>query len=273
MSHGHLRQDSEDFLGSDYGKRYELDKLCRGKRLWALIQEIGNGGWETGVQAVGGFSEDPSVCKQFGARGREQKDGPPAVYYARVENLKEQHPSLQPIQYTEEWLTTHPDVIRICQTIPECKRPLCEEIGSAICYKGEKEWVALEEKVRPLDLVHKSEYDGKEYEHHSRGKINIYLSDREIARLGVNLRTGYGTGNLPDVCKAMAEAKEKLESVIPSDLPIEYFQLYYCDSDSDLVNAHSSGTKDSNCELHSYLEPKGKPFKDGFEPPPSTPVW
>lgn len=273
MSHGHLRQDSEDFLNSDYNKRYQPDKLCRGKRLWRLIREMGSGGWETGTKAVGGFSEEPLICKRFGARGDEQHDGPPALYYAKMEDYKEQHPTLQPIQYTEEWLTAHPDVVQICQTIPECRRPLCEEIGSAICYKNEKEWVALEEKVRPLDLVHKYEWGDEVHSYPVQGKINVYLSDRELARMSIDIRTGYGTGNLPEVCKAMAEAKEKLEKIIPSDLPVEYVQLYYCDSDSDLMNADSSGTKNSACELHSSFKPQGRPFKEGFNPPPSERIW
>jgi hypothetical protein len=279
--HGYLKTDIEDFRERGYGSDPKPTPLCRGKRLYKLIEELSNGGWpsDPDLGVSGGFSDAPTVCKQFGARGWEGHDGPPAMYYAdRAEYIK-QHPSIQPIQYNEEWLTAHPNVTAVCQTLPgkERRRGIEQEVSSAMCYKGEKEWVA-EEDLRPLDFPYSENY-------HIKGHLNIYLDDTELRRMGINVYSGYN--NMKHLCSELNEARDMLEKVIPKDLPVDNVKLYYCDSHSDLINANGSGDyciethatckyndplENTACNLVDYLQKKGKPFKEGFEYPKSYPA-
>jgi hypothetical protein len=286
--HGYLKTDITDFrerewrMDGDEGK----SPLCRGKRLYRLIEELSTGGWKADpdLGVAGGFSDSPNVCKQFGARGNEGHDGPPAVYYGNRANYIKQHPTLQPIQYNEEWLAAHPNVTGVCQTFPgkERRRSINEEVSSAMCYKGEHEWVA-EEDLRPLNLHYSDNY-------YLKGRVNIYLDDTELRRMGINVYSGYNS--LGHLCPELKEAITILENLIPADLEgVDKYGgigVYYCDSHSDLMNANSSGgycsasdtgtckyddpLENTACVLVEHIQPKGKPFKEGFEYPRSYPT-
>lgn len=282
--HGYLKTDIPDFRGEYYDKGKTV--LCRGKRLYRLIEELSTGGWpaDPDLGLSGGFSDDPLVCKQFGSRGNEGHDGPPAIYYADETDYVKQHPTLQPIQYNEEWLAAHPNVTGICQTFPgkERRRGITEEVSSAMCYKMEKEWFA-EEDIRPLDY---KKYEDNDYR--QKGHINVYLDDVEMRRMGLPIYSG--DNNLGRICPLLDMAEKALEKIIPKDLPVDYggVNLYYCDSHSDLTNANSSGnwckaTEDHGCPYDDRLEnaacigvgfikAKGKPFAEGFERPASYPA-
>lgn len=274
-----LHKDADDYLNY-YDVTRKQNHLCRGKRLYKLITELGTG-WRTGVEAVGGFSEDQYICKHFAFGGMEGKDGPPAVYLANTAWYKEQEPTFQPIQYTEEWLREHPDVVAVCQTLPDMRRPLDDEISSATCYSREKEWVVLgKEIVKPLHHKYEDSSD-PEHPYYLQGELNIYLDDRELERMGADIHASYN-GSGDTLCQAMSWAKEQLEKTIPKDLPLDRsgVKLYYCDRGySDAADApyNKDGVKKSvsgkGCMLWSYLKPKGKPYDEGFEYPPSRQVW
>jgi hypothetical protein len=272
-----LQKDDEDFKRSDYfDKREGPFKICRGRRLFPTIEAIASGGWKTDVDAVGGFSEDRQVCKKF-AKGGYTREGPPAVYIADRYHYQEQEPTLQAIQYDEKWLDEHPEVVRICQTLPDMRRSHDEERSSAMCYSREKEWAVVGKNVlRPLDLVRKytvGEND-EEHEYRIQGSLNIYLDGQELDQMRISNDSYHE--QLPSICKAMNEAHDVLEKAIPSDLPVEEIRLYYCDNSPDAFSMHTSCYKDNNytcqdkmeranCILHSRIKPKGKPMSEGIE--------
>lgn len=246
-----------DIDGYDYHPR-----VCRGKRLVQLLEEIAAGGWKTNINAVGGFSGDLTVCKSYanGTMGTRAPEGPPAVYHASAWAYTEQEPNFQPVQYTEEWLNEHPDVAHVCQTIPGFERPLEDEIGSTIWCKWEKEWVALDTNLlKPLEYRQPSEDGTREYVH--RGELNIYLSKDELERM--NVIDKYNLG-LPGLCNEMRVAKAGLEKLIPADLPVKRVRLYYCDYPPGSFSV-SEGSSKLRCQLHGDLTPKGRPMSEGID--------
>ena len=278
-----LRTDVKNY-GDPYAE--EPMYICRGKRLWKLVEQLRDGlkSESNSVNAVAGFSEDPAVCKRFGARGHEETDGPPATYIASIHDYKEQYPSLQPIQYDDEkWMKAHPEVVEVCQTLSKSfyekggiKLASEEErIGSAKCHKDEKEWVVLgESEVKPLSLKREYEIGEEKHEYKAQGTLNVYLTERELTRLGVDIPDGWSGHYLPEVTKAMDEAKKFLEETLPSDLPVEQTRLYYCDIHDRLVNMWDSQEHKDNrahCFQHSSLHPKGPEMKE-FKHPKSYPV-
>jgi hypothetical protein len=266
-----IRRDDEDFKKDNYwDKRDPPYFLCRGKRLFPMLEAIIQGGWKTDVNATGGFSEDRQVCKHFAKGGFESRDGPPAVYIADRYNYQEQEPTLQPIKYDEEWFKQHPDVVRVCQTLPQYKRSMEEEISSAMCYPGEKEWVVMDKTFRPLNQKKETSFEsGENFTYYNRGILNIFLSDQELEHMKLGYASHYR--DLIGVEKGMNEAKEILKKFIPKDLPVEYVNLYYCDGYNAFYT--KAEKEESQCLLYNSFKPEGPPMAEGLNKDNAYKKW
>lgn len=212
-------------------------ELCRGNELKQALNEIVDGNHATVMDVVGGFSHDIQTCRRFTKRDSYdelmrkaygQVDPPlPTVIRVNKEHLYERYPTLKQVEYDEEWLQEHPDVVEHIATPnyyksvmghPDCTADKRGEmfqcvVNSAKAYQFEHEWV-----VTDTDIVRLTPVPFDKDEPRFSVELNIYMEPNLVRAYNHDPQlSGSSTDKLSEFSDQLDVAAKRLEKEIAAD--------------------------------------------------------
>jgi len=93
-------------------------ELCRGERsIYFYDRLTRDGGIQARTMAAGGLSSNIYACRRFSSTNTYRDPNFPVVTIYDRGCLQKENPQLRPVQYNEEWLTSHPKILHQIQTL------------------------------------------------------------------------------------------------------------------------------------------------------------
>jgi len=223
--------------------------LCRGNSLGGILKDIREGVKPKCDSVAVGFSRRLQACKRF-ARYTEYEqqmsvEDLPTVVFMRKPQFMEDNPSAVEVEYADEWLRNHPDILEALMTGCPDSRPLDDKVFSAKVHQDEQEVVVVGSpgKISVKDI-----------------EINVYTEVDHLRRMGMfEHRSIYEIG-IKDVVSDMAEFTGRIKALVEKEIgglvnsdDFLKVSVHLCQDTMNLMDE-----KSSKCALYDkfYLEGK-----------------